>query len=68
MDDTAEDHAAIQSVLNQVVFYPLSEFDGKMKTKDWSKLPHFPAPESKLNGKAGATPMKFPDASASMSK
>ena len=45
MDDTAEDHAAIQSVLNQVVFYPLSEFDGKMKTKDWSKLPHFPAPE-----------------------
>jgi len=47
MDDTAEDHAAIQSVINQVVFYPLSEFDGKMKTKDWSKLPHFPAPPSK---------------------
>jgi len=47
MDDTAADHAAIQSVLNQVVFYPLSEFDGKMKTKDWSKLPHFPVPESK---------------------
>jgi hypothetical protein len=46
MDDTAADHAAIQRVLNQVVFYPLSEFDGKMKTKDWSKLPHFPAPES----------------------
>ena len=47
MDDTTEDHAAIQSVINQVVFYPLSEFDGKMKTKDWSKLPHFPAPPSK---------------------
>src|SRR5450432_1427178 len=47
MDDTSEDRAAIQPVLNQVVFYPLSEFDGKMKTKDWSKLPHFPAPESK---------------------
>ena len=47
MDDTAEDRVAIQSVLNQVVFYPLSEFDGKMKTKDWSKLPHFPSPESK---------------------
>ena len=47
MDDTTEDRAAIQTVLNQVVFYPLSEFDGKMKTKDWSKLPHFPAPESK---------------------
>ena len=47
MDDTAADHTAIQPVINQVVFYPLSEFDGKMKTKNWSKLPHFPAPESK---------------------
>ena len=45
MDDTTEDHKAIQPLLSQVVFYPLSEFDGKMKTKDWSKLPHFPAPE-----------------------
>jgi hypothetical protein len=47
MDDTPEDRAAVQAVLNQVVFYPLSEFDGKTKTKDWSKLPHFPAPASK---------------------
>jgi len=47
MDDTPEDQAAVQPVLNQVVFYPLSQFDGKMKTKDWSKLPHFPAPPSK---------------------
>src|SRR6476659_6182544 len=46
MDDTAEDHAAIQPLLNQIVYYPLSEFDGKMKTKDWSKLPHFPAPKT----------------------
>lgn len=50
MDETVEDHAAIQPVLSQVVFYPLSEFDGKMKTKDWSKLPHVPAPESKGKG------------------
>jgi hypothetical protein len=49
MDDTAEDHAAIQPVLSQIVYYPLSEFDGKMKTKDWSKLPDLPAPKS--NGK-----------------
>jgi hypothetical protein len=46
MDDTPEDHAAIQPLLNQIVYYPLSEFDGKMKTKDWSKLPHFPAPKA----------------------
>jgi hypothetical protein len=39
MDDTPEDHAAIQPALTQIVMYPLSQFDGKMKTKDWSKLP-----------------------------
>jgi hypothetical protein len=47
MDDTSEDHKAIQAVLSQIDFYPLSEFDGKTKTKDWSKLPHFPAGASK---------------------
>jgi hypothetical protein len=50
MDDTAEDHAAIQPLLSQIDFYPLSQFDGKMKVTDWSKLPHFPAPESKGQG------------------
>jgi len=52
MDDTAEDHAAIQPVLNQIDFYPLSQFDGKMKTTDWSKLPHFPAPKSSGKGES----------------
>ena len=46
MDDTAEDRQAIQPVLSQINFYPLSQFDGKTKTKDWTKLPHFPAPKS----------------------
>ena len=31
MDDTAEDRKAIQSVINQIVSYPLKDFDGKMK-------------------------------------
>lgn len=39
MNDTPEDHAAIQPALNQIQFYPLSQFDGKMKTKDWTKVP-----------------------------
>jgi len=39
MNDTAEDHAAIQPALTQIQFYPLSQFDGKMKTKDWHKIP-----------------------------
>ena len=39
MDDTAEDRAAIQPVLNQINMYPLSEFDGTMKTVDWKAIP-----------------------------
>ena len=39
MEATSEDRAAIQPLINQILFYPLSQFDGKMKTKDWSKIP-----------------------------
>ena len=49
-DDTAADSQAIQAVLNQIAFYPLSQFDGKMKTVDWSKIPNFPAPPSSGKG------------------
>jgi hypothetical protein len=52
VDDTAEDKKAVQPLISQVVYYPLSEFDGKMKTKDWSKLPHFPAPKRTGKGEA----------------
>ena len=45
MNDTPEDHAAIQPALSQIQFYPLSQFDGKMKTMDWSKLPQPPMPK-----------------------
>jgi hypothetical protein len=50
MDDTTEDHTAVQPVLSQINGYPLSEFDGKMKVIDWHKLPHFPAPQSSGRG------------------
>ena len=49
MDATAEDRKAIQPVLSQVVMYPLSQFDGKMKTVDWTKIPSVPAPASPPN-------------------
>ena len=39
MDSTAEDKAAIQPVISRVGVYPLSKFDGKMKTTDWTKTP-----------------------------
>lgn len=39
MDDTPEDRAAIQAPIRQVMSYPLSEFDGKMKSYEYSKIP-----------------------------
>lgn len=42
MDDTPEDKRAIQSVLPQIVMYPLAEYDGRMKSIEWSKLPKVP--------------------------
>jgi hypothetical protein len=38
-DDTPEDNKLVQSVTQQVMMYPLSEFDGKMKSRDWLQLP-----------------------------
>ncbi len=48
-DATPEDTAAVRPLIDQVVMYPLSKFDGKMKTKDYSKSPHFPAPKPPPN-------------------
>jgi hypothetical protein len=49
-------------VLNQVVVYPLSEFDGKMKAKDWKSAPAFPAPGGGGKGETKwVTPEKFFD-------
>ncbi len=62
MDDTDADRAAIQPFINQIVFYPLSEFDGKMKTKDWSKAPSIPGPASSGGGETKwVVPDKFFD-------
>jgi hypothetical protein len=43
MDDTAEDRAAIQPVINQVMVYPLAEYTGQMRRTDWTAAPSFPA-------------------------
>jgi hypothetical protein len=61
-DDTLEDKVAIQHVLNQVMVYPLTEFNGQMKTRDWSKSPSFPAPTSAGSGETKwVLPEKFFD-------
>ena len=58
-DDTPEDKRAVQDVLRWIGAYPLGDFDGKMKQRDWSRLPKFPpAPGSETKGE---TRWVFPD-------
>jgi hypothetical protein len=50
LDDTAKDKAAIQPLINQINFYPLSKFTGKMQILDWSKAPIYPSASSSGSG------------------
>jgi hypothetical protein len=61
MDDTAEDRKAIQPLLNQIVAYPLTKFDGKMKTMDWSGTPDIPGPKATGEETKWVVPEKFFD-------
>ncbi len=45
-DDTPEDKRAVQGVLGGIMMYPLSEYDGQMKSLDWSKIPKVPSPST----------------------
>ncbi len=42
-DDNAADKKAVQATIGGIDLYPLAEFDGKMKRRDWARLPKFPA-------------------------
>jgi hypothetical protein len=37
-DDSPEDNKAVQSVTQQIMMYPLADYDGKMKSQDWTKV------------------------------
>ena len=41
-EDDRADNARLQPLLRQVMAYPLSEFDGKMKSTDWSVVGSIP--------------------------
>lgn len=59
MDDTAADRKAIQKVLNNVVFYPLKDYDGTMKTIDWKSARVIEGPKS--SGEGGETKWVIPE-------
>lgn len=57
MDDTDEDRKAIQPLLQQIMMYPLADYDGTMKTMDWATMPTVPPPA----GGDAETKWVFPD-------
>lgn len=61
MDDTAADRQAIQPLLQQIMMYPLADYDGTMKTTDWSALPIVPPAEGGDAETRWVFPEKFVD-------
>lgn len=59
-NDTPEDKKAVQTVLEQIDAYPLSEFTGKMKKHDWSALPSIEAAQQ-ASGQKGETKWVMPE-------
>ncbi|MGY8662504.1 DUF1254 domain-containing protein [Bradyrhizobium sp. UFLA05-109] len=60
-DDTPEDKQAIQSVLQQVLMYPMAEYDGAMKRTDWSQIKKLPPAASGETETQWVFPDKFFD-------
>lgn len=58
-DDTPADKTAVQALIAGIDMYPLSKFDGAMKTHDWRKLPSLKSPTG--DSEQGETHWVFPD-------
>lgn len=41
-EDSPQDNKAVQALIAGIDMYPLAEYDGKMKRRDWSKAPVIP--------------------------
>jgi hypothetical protein len=61
LDDTPEDQRVVQSPLAGVMIYPLAQYDGKMKTVDWSNIPQLPPPPPSEEETQWVVPEKFAD-------
>ncbi len=61
--DDPKDKAAIQPIINQILMYPLSQYDGKMKIKDWKNTtPKVPGAAPSGSGETQwVVPEKFVD-------
>jgi hypothetical protein len=60
-DDTPQDKRAVQNVLTGIVMYPLAEYDGRIKSMEWSKLPKAAAAPHGEEETRWVSPEKFFD-------
>jgi len=60
-NDTPEDNKAVRSITQQVMMYPLTEFDGTMKIRDWVQLHKVPSTASGEEEVKWVTPDTFFD-------
>jgi hypothetical protein len=58
-NDTAEDKAAVKSVIEGINIYPLADYDGNVKRVDWTQLPIFPSPVGGSGETKWVDPAKF---------
>ena len=58
MDDTSEDRKAIQAPIKEIMTYPLSQFDGKMKSFEYANIP---AIGDKPDASSGETKWVIPE-------
>ena len=59
---TPEDTRAVLPLVNQIAMYPLSKWEGKLKTMDWAKTPTFKNPNSDTQEETEwVDPTKFVD-------
>lgn len=61
LNDDPEDLKKVQQITQGINVYPVSEFDGKPKKIDWTKLPAFPAPAGGNEESHWVFPDKFID-------
>ena len=59
VNGTEEDRLAAQPAVNQIVAYPLAEFDGAPRTHDWSRSRWLPNLASRVRYQGGVSPEAF---------
>ena len=59
-DDTPEDKRAVQAPRDGVMMYPLEEYDGKMKTTNWTKFPICGPRRTVTRRRVGRSPTSSP--------